>query len=129
MGWGSWATRWSRSRAPAAGAEDGAGLEARGQGEAVVDLLQAYDELFLSYSDSRRAALASGVDMGERPGEPIHAIAVDGRGAGRWRWAVGPNGVAIEARWRRAPTSPERGALVRAVAAVSDYWERQAGFA
>ncbi len=85
----------------------------------VVDLLQSYDELFMSYGESRALVVGEGVDLGDRLGSFIHGIAVDGVVVGRWRWVVGARDVLVEPQWRREPTAAETAALEEQVAAVA----------
>ncbi len=92
----------------------------------VVDLLQSYDELLMSYGETRAVVVAEGVDLGDRLGSFIHAVAVDGVVVGRWRWVVGTRGVVVEPQWRRAPTPAETAAFDEQVAAVSAHWSRPA---
>jgi len=88
----------------------------------VVDLLQSYDELFMSYGESRALVVGEGVDIGDRRGSSIHGIAVDGVVVGRWRWVVGTRDVAVEPQWRRAPTAAEVAAFDVQVAEVAEHW-------
>ncbi|MFE6233842.1 DNA glycosylase AlkZ-like family protein [Cellulosimicrobium sp. NPDC057862] len=92
----------------------------------VVDLLQSYDELFMSYGETRALVVAEGVDLGDRLGSFIHGLAVDGVVVGRWRWVVGARDVVVEPQWRRAPTAAEAAAFDEQVAAVSTHWGRTA---
>jgi hypothetical protein len=92
----------------------------------VVDLLQSYDELFMSYGETRALVVAEGVDLGDRLGSFIHGLAVDGVVVGRWRWVVGARDVVVEPQWRRAPTAAEAAAFDEQVAAVSAHWARTA---
>ncbi|MGN6238783.1 MAG: DNA glycosylase AlkZ-like family protein [Cellulosimicrobium cellulans] len=92
----------------------------------VVDLLQSYDELFMSYGETRALVVAAGVDLGDRLGSFIHGLAVDGVVVGRWRWVVGTRGVVVEPQWRREPTPAETAAFDEQVAAVSAHWSRPA---
>nr|WP_277818503.1 crosslink repair DNA glycosylase YcaQ family protein [Cellulosimicrobium arenosum] len=87
-----------------------------------VDLLQCYDELLMSYGESRGVAVEPGVDLSDRLGSFIHAIAVDGRAAARWRWVTGPRDVAVETQWRRDPSAPELRALAAQAAEVAAHW-------
>ncbi|QJW35397.1 DNA glycosylase AlkZ-like family protein [Cellulosimicrobium protaetiae] len=93
-------------------------------GRPVVDLLQSYDELFMSYGETRALVVAEGVDLGDRLGSFIHGLAVDGVVVGRWRWVVGTRDVVVEPQWRRAPTPAETAAFDEQVAAVSAHWGR-----
>ena len=92
----------------------------------VVGLLQSYDELFQSFGESRRVVVADGVDLGDRLGSFIHAVAVDGVVVGRWRWVVGTRDVVVEPQWRRAPSSAEEAALAFQADAVRVHWGRGA---
>jgi len=92
----------------------------------VVDLLQSYDELFVSYGESRGVVVADGVDLGDRRGSFIHAIAVDGVVVGRWRWVVGTRDVVLEPQWRRAPSPAEEAAFAAQADAVRAHWGRGA---
>lgn len=88
----------------------------------VVDLLQSYDELFMSYGESRGVVVAPGVDLGDRLGSFIHGLAVDGVAVGRWRWVVGARDVAVEAQWRRDPTPAELAAFGAQADEVATHW-------
>ena len=88
----------------------------------VVDLFQSYDELFMAYGESRGVVVAPGVDLGDRLGSFIHAIAVDGVVVGRWRWVVGARDVAVEAQWRRDPSPAERAAVAAQTEEVATHW-------
>lgn len=101
--------------------EPDAGAAAAGAGP-VVDLLQSYDELFMSYGPSRGVVLAPEVDLGDRLGSFIHAVAVDGVVVGRWRWVVGTRDVAVEVQWRRRPGPAEQAALAAATDDVATHW-------
>lgn len=90
--------------------------------EPVVDLLQSYDELIMSYGESRGAVAAPGVDLGERLGSFIHGVAVDGVFVGRWRWVLGPRDLAVETQWRREPTAAELAAFDVAAAQLAEHW-------
>ncbi len=70
--------------------------------------------------------MADGVDLGDRLGSFIHAVAVDGVVVGRWRWVVGTRDVVVEPQWRRAPSSAEEAALAFQADAVRVHWGRGA---
>jgi hypothetical protein len=85
-----------------------------------VDLLQAYDELFCSYRESRDVVLEPGSALPDRAGAFIHPVAVDGRVAGRWRWP-GPSAREIGVQWSREPEPADVAALEAAAAELRDY--------
>jgi hypothetical protein len=65
--------------------------------EGRVDLVQGYDELVMSYSESRDALLGLGVPD-EGPTLPfLHTLLLDGRVAGAWRPAIGRDSATVEA--------------------------------
>lgn len=87
-----------------------------------VDLLQAYDELFCSYRESRDVVLEPGAEPPDRRGAFVHCIAVDGRVAGRWRWpSAGVAAGGLDVQWSREPTAAERSALDVAAADLASY--------
>ncbi len=87
-----------------------------------VDLLQAYDELFCSYRESRDVVLEPGAEPPDRRGAFVHCIAVDGRVAGRWRWpSAGVAAGGLDVQWSREPTAAERSALDLAAADLASY--------
>jgi hypothetical protein len=91
-----------------------------GRGE--VQLLQAYDELFASYRESRDVVLEPGTAPPDRAGAYVHCITVDGRVAGRWRWPAGGAAAAgLDVQWSREPTAAERRALDVAAADLADH--------
>ncbi len=81
-----------------------------------VDLLQAYDELFVSFSESRRVVVDPRTDATDRLGAAIHVVAVDGRVAGRWKWTVDAREPAEGVQWLRVPSDPEVAGLAAAKA-------------
>lgn len=91
-------------------------------GAPIVDLLQSYDELIMSYSESRAAIAASGLDLGDRLGSFIHGLAVDGVFIGRWRWVLGSGDLGVEAQWHREPSVAELAAFDDAAAQLAAYW-------
>ncbi len=111
-----------RLYAPASVAwEDGA-AGAAPSGTPVVDLLQAYDELFCSYRESREVMLDPRSEPYERRGAFVHSVAVDGRIAARWRWpAAGVAADGLDVQWSREPTAAERSVLDLAAADLAAY--------
>ena len=86
----------------------------------VADLLQAYDELLLSYRETRGVVLDPALPPPDRAGAYVHAVALDGLVAGRWRWPSGPRG-GVEVQWLRDPSPAERAALDAAVVDLDTY--------
>jgi winged helix DNA-binding protein len=82
----------------------------RASSKPVVDLVQCYDEIIMSYSESR--------DTSFTPGDRtfMHAVLLDGRLVGHWRPTTRRNSVRIETVLKRALTRPEAKALAAAVA-------------
>ncbi|MEL7977749.1 winged helix DNA-binding domain-containing protein [Isoptericola sp. F-RaC21] len=85
-----------------------------------VDLLQAYDELLVSYRETRGVVLDPALSPPDRAGAYVHPVAVDGVVAGRWRWPSGP-GQGVDVQWLRDPARAERTALDAAVAGLDAY--------
>ncbi|MEU2202036.1 winged helix DNA-binding domain-containing protein [Isoptericola sp. NPDC019482] len=85
----------------------------------VADLLQAYDELLMSYRETRHVVLDPALPPPDRAGAYVHSLAVDGVVAGRWRWPAGRT--ALDVQWLRDLTPAERGALDAAVADLDNY--------
>jgi hypothetical protein len=88
----------------------------------VVDLVQGYDEIVMSYSESR-VLLTGG--LGALPVSDrssfLHTILCDGRLAGHWRHRLGRSGAVVEVQLRRPLTGDERDALEHAVARYGRY--------
>lgn len=91
-------------------------------GAPVVDLVQGYDELIMSYFESR------GLLTGGEPVLPVpdwssfaHAILIDGRLAGHWRHRFGKSGAVVEVQLRRPLRADELTALAAAVHRYGDY--------
>lgn len=91
------------------------------QDSPTVDLLQGYDELVMSYSESRRMLAPSGVlPVGDYVSH-LHALLIDGALAGHWRHQLSSSGAIIEVQLRRPVTAPERAALEHAVLRYGEY--------
>ena len=87
----------------------------------VVDLIQGYDELVMSYFESRRLLAPAGVLPVPDWTSYLHAVLVDGRLTGHWRHQLGKNGAVVEVQLRRPLTADERTALEAAVDRYADY--------
>ena len=88
-----------------------------------VDLVQAYDELVMSYFRTRDVVTA-GVPLADQPpSPPVHWLLVDGRAAGRWAYRRdGRGGVAhVVVRPSRAWTADERAGIDQAVRAFGTF--------
>ena len=93
----------------------------RNGSQPIVDLLQGYDELIMSYSESRRMLAPSGVlPVGDSPFH-LHVLLIDGALAGHWRHQLTGSGAVIEIQLRRPLSAAERTALERAVSRYGDY--------
>jgi len=88
----------------------------------VVDLVQGYDEIVMSYSESR-GLLTGGLatlPVADRS-TALHAVLVDGVLAGHWRHRLGRDSVHIEIELLRALTAAERAALGDAAGRYGQY--------
>ncbi|MCA5891775.1 winged helix DNA-binding domain-containing protein [Isoptericola sp. NEAU-Y5] len=105
----------------------GAGIPVPSRAGPVVDLLQAYDELLLSYRETRHVVLDPALPLPDRTGSFVHTVLVDGVVAGRWRWPAGRAVDAehpVEVQWMRDPTPAERAALDEQSAELGAYLAR-----
>ena len=103
---------------------DDPGRHAPGTTRPEVDLLQAYDELLMSYRETRHVVLDPTLPPPDRAGAFVHSLAVDGVVAGRWRWPANPppGGLAdVEVQWLRDATGSEPEALSEQVTALAAY--------
>ena len=82
---------------------------ARSSSKPVVDLVQGYDEIIMSYRETRDASFT--------PGDRslMHAVLLDGRLVGHWKPTAQRNSVRIETVLKRALTRVEAKALAAAV--------------
>ncbi len=88
-----------------------------------VDIVQAYDELVISYSRTRDV-LTGGVQLFDDAPRPLqHWVLVDGRAAARWTYERDARGrpARVVARPLRPWTEGERVGLVRAVGAFAHF--------
>lgn len=74
-----------------------------------VDLVQGYDEIIMSYSESRDASFVP-VDS-----RLLHAVLLDGRMIGKWKPVAGRNPVVLKTALNRTLTREEKKALATAV--------------
>ncbi len=88
----------------------------------VIDLVQGFDEIVMSYSESR-SLLTGG--LGSLPVADrtnyLHTVLCDGRLAGHWRHQLGRAGAVIEVQLRRPLADDERAALEGALARYGRY--------
>lgn len=79
----------------------------------MIDLVQGYDELVMSYSESRDVLQWSGATTGVPQGEAmfLHAILLDGQLIGHWKHALKGKAVIVETQFFR----PMRGTETRAL--------------
>ena len=90
-------------------------------GRPIVDLIQGYDELVMSYSESRRLLAPAGVLPVPDRALHLHAILIDGRFTGHWRHQLTGAGATVETQLYRPLTAPEQEALAAAVRRYGDY--------
>jgi winged helix DNA-binding protein len=90
---------------------------ARRSPKPVVDLVQGYDEIIMSYSESRDDSLRAGV--GTAPF--YHAVLLDGRLIGHWRPTAKRNSTLLEIVLKRALEPAEAKALDAAVDAYAHF--------
>jgi hypothetical protein len=83
----------------------------------VIDLLQGYDEYFMSYSESRDVLRKATSAKATSPQEPgfLHAILLDGQPIGNWKHVLTKNVVRIEVHLDRPLLAAEKDALELAV--------------
>jgi hypothetical protein len=81
----------------------------------VVDLVQGYDEIIMSYSESRDASFVP-VDS-----RLLHAVLLDGRMIGKWKPVARRNSVVLKTVLNRALTRVERDALGAAIHAYTRF--------
>jgi len=81
----------------------------------IVDLVQGYDEIIMSYSESRDASFTP-VDS-----RLLHAVLLDGRMIGKWKPVVRRNSVVLKTVLYRALTRAERDALGAAIHAYTRF--------
>lgn len=94
-----------------------------------VDLLQGYDEMIMSYSQSRAAILPGG--SGTTAGLPVlngttylHAVLIDGVLAGHWRHRLTATQAVVELQSLRPWSAAERRAIDDAVQDYGRYLDR-----
>jgi hypothetical protein len=95
----------------------------------VARLLQAYDELVMSYSDSRDV-LTDGATLWDLPARTfMHPVAIDGRLVGHWRYDRDAAGrpERVTTRLLRQLSSPERDALADEVSRFATFAGREVG--
>ena len=87
----------------------------------VVDLVQGYDELVMSYFESRRLLAPKGVlPVADHAFHP-NVVLLDGRLVGHWRHQLGRAGAVVEIQLRRPLVDDELAALRAAVGRYGSY--------
>lgn len=96
-----------------------------------VDLIQGYDEIVMSYSDSKHHLFNTNPNVAppeERP-RYLHAILIDGKLAGHWRHAITHGRLQIDTYWHRPISGPETLALECELHRYGKYWNLDASLA
>jgi hypothetical protein len=87
-----------------------------------VDLVQGYDEIVMSYSESRSLLAGGAAYSPIAISSPyLHTILVDGILVGHWRHRLGPDSAVIETALRRPLNRRENSALLAAVRWYGEY--------
>jgi hypothetical protein len=107
-------TMYSRPGSPSA-------LDVSDRPGPVVDLVQGYDELVMSYFESRRLLAPKGVLPVADYATHLHAILLDGLLVGHWRHQLGRDGAVIDVQLRRPLVGDELAALQAAVGRYGSY--------
>ena len=87
----------------------------------VVDLLQGFDELIMSYSESRVLLAPKGVLPVADHATYAHALLIDGALAGHWRHRIGTVAAVVEVQVRRPINDAERAGIAGAVQRYGRY--------
>ncbi|WP_125775570.1 winged helix DNA-binding domain-containing protein [Antribacter gilvus] len=87
-----------------------------------LDLLQAYDELFMSYTESRGVVVDPAAAAASRAGAYVHAVVVDGLVTGRWRWPPAAAALPdLDVQWLREPGPGVADALGKTLEELGDH--------
>src|SRR5688572_18762368 len=88
-----------------------------------IDLIQAYDEYVMSYSESKDVLRSSSPGMwgAVNVNMYLHAVLLDGQVIGHWRYSLRAKDVRVEAALYRELTSAEAAALDAATKRFGDY--------
>ena len=108
-------TMWAHPSSPARGVADD------DRSNPVVDLIQGYDELVMSYFESRRLLAPKGVlPVADHAFHP-NVVLLGGRLVGHWRHRLGRAGAVVEIQLRRPLVDDELAALRAAVGRYGSY--------
>jgi hypothetical protein len=97
---------------------------AAGRGSAagpVVDLLQGFDEMIMSYLESRWLLAPPGVLPVADHATHAHAVLIDGALVGHWRARTAAGGAGVDVQLRRPLRADEQEALQQAVSRYGEY--------
>jgi hypothetical protein len=92
------------------------------------DLVQGYDEIVMSYSESKHHLFDSDPTVAPPDVRPryLHAILINGKLAGHWRHAISRDGLQLESYWHRSISDSESQAVQREVERYGQYWTMNA---
>jgi hypothetical protein len=85
----------------------------------VIDLVQGYDEVVMSYSESKDVLHGTGGALGDTP--LLHAILLDGQVIGHWKPVHKSRSVQVQTQWYRKLSAAERTAFTAALDRFADY--------
>jgi hypothetical protein len=93
-----------------------------------IDLVQGYDEMVMSYGESRDVLLSALTDQPAATDRPplLHAILLDGRLVGHWKHTLSRRGVMVDTFWHRPIRHDEGAAMDAAVARLGSFFESPA---
>jgi hypothetical protein len=108
-----------------------AALRPRTDVSGVIDLIQAYEEVAISYTESRDALLGKHGRLASATDRPhfMNTILLDGQVIGHWRPVQAKGEVRVDSFFYRRLRPPEKQAMDRAVKRYGEFMELPASWA